>query len=106
VAARIRQLKATEPNEFIKKISDICAKLPPDLPKGMIILLGLDEKPGNPAGGNHRFMAALLAGGPEYLGTARMVAVSLPRCFSSRPSKMIIPFGRSGAVWRRYLRSF
>jgi hypothetical protein len=79
VAARIRQLKDTEPNEFIKKISDICAKLPTDLPKGMIILLGLDEtRPLTLLEGNHRFMASLLAGGPEHLRNARMVAVFSP----------------------------
>jgi hypothetical protein len=80
VAARIRQLKETEPNEFIKKISDICAKLPTDLPKGMIILLGIDEtRPLTLLEGNHRFMASLLAGGPEHLRNARMVAVFSPQ---------------------------
>jgi len=79
VAARIRQLKETEPTEFIKKISDICAKLPTDLPKGMIILLGIDEdRPVTILEGNHRFMASLLAGGPEHLRNARMVAVFSP----------------------------
>lgn len=80
VAARIRKLKETEPNEFIKKISDICAKLPTDLPRGMIILLGIDERrPLTLLEGNHRFMAFLLAGGPEYLRNARMVAVFSPQ---------------------------
>ena len=80
VAARIRQLKETAPTEFIKKISDICAKLPTDLPKGMIILLGIDEKrPMTLLEGNHRFMASLLAGGPEHLRNARMVAVFSPQ---------------------------
>ena len=80
VAARIRQLKETEPNEFIKKISDICAKLPTDLPKGMIILLGIDEERRvTLLEGNHRFMASLLAGAPEHLRNARMVAVFSPQ---------------------------
>ncbi|MGZ4870668.1 MAG: hypothetical protein ACXVK3_02155 [Candidatus Angelobacter sp.] len=80
VAARIRQLKDTEPNEFVKKISDICANLPTDLPKGMIILLGIDEeRPVTLLEGNHRFMASLLAGNPEHLRNARMVAVFSPQ---------------------------
>lgn len=80
VAARIRQLKETEPNEFIRKISDICANLPSDLPKGMIILLGIDEeRPVTLLEGNHRFVASLLAGGLEHLRNARMVAVFSPQ---------------------------
>src|ERR1044071_5998883 len=80
VAARIRQLKETEPNEFIKKISDICANLSTDLPKGMIILLGIDEeRPVTLLEGNHRFMASLLAGGPDLLKNTRMVAVFSPQ---------------------------
>jgi hypothetical protein len=79
VAARIRQLKHTQPDEFVKKISDICANLPTDLPHGMIILLGLDENhPVTLLEGNHRFMASLLAGGPEPLRNTRMVAVFSP----------------------------
>jgi hypothetical protein len=79
VAARIRQLKDTEPDEFIKKISDICANLPSDLPQGMIILLGIDEyRPVTLLEGNHRFMASLLAGGPEHFRNTRMVAVFSP----------------------------
>ena len=80
VAARIRQLKEAEPNEFIKKISDICAKLSTDQPKGMIILLGIDEEHRvTLLEGNHRFMASLLVGGPERLRNARMVAVFSPQ---------------------------
>jgi hypothetical protein len=79
VAARIRQLKQTQPDEFVKKISDICANLPTDLRQGMIILLGLDEDhPVTLLEGNHRFMASLLAGGPEHLRNTRMVAVFSP----------------------------
>jgi hypothetical protein len=79
VAARIRHLKDTEPDEFIKKISDICANLPTDLPQGMIILLGIDEyRPVTLLEGNHRFMASLLAGGPEHFRNTRMVAVFSP----------------------------
>ncbi len=79
MAARIRQLKNTEPDEFIKKISDICANLPSDLPQGMIILLGIDEyRPVTLLEGNHRFMASLLAGGPEHFRNTRMVAVFSP----------------------------
>src|SRR5882724_9082872 len=44
VAKRIRQLKQMEPDSFVEKISDICGKLPTDLAKGMIILLGIDER--------------------------------------------------------------
>jgi hypothetical protein len=80
VAARIRQLKETQPSEFIKKISDICANLPTDLPKGMIILLGLDEnRPVTLLEGNHRFVASLLAGSPAHLRNARMVGVFSPQ---------------------------
>jgi hypothetical protein len=80
VAARIRQLKGTEPNEFVKKISDICANLSSDLPQGMVIFLGIDEdRPVTLLEGNHRFIAALLAGGPQHLGNARMVAVFSPQ---------------------------
>jgi hypothetical protein len=79
VAARIRQLKGLEPNEFVKKISDICANLSSDLPQGMVIFLGIDEqRPVTLLEGNHRFVAALLAGGPQHLGHARMVAVFSP----------------------------
>ncbi|HEX3105323.1 MAG TPA: hypothetical protein VHQ22_12820 [Terriglobales bacterium] len=80
VAARIRQLKGFEPNEFVKKISDICANLSSDLPQGMVIFLGIDEdRPVTLLEGNHRFIAALLAGGPQHLGNARMVAVFSPQ---------------------------
>lgn len=80
VAARIRQLKETEPTEFIKKISDICANLSTDHPQGMVVFLGLDEQqPVTLLEGNHRFMAALLAGGPQHLRNARMVAVFSPQ---------------------------
>ncbi len=80
VAARIRQLKETEPNEFVKKISDICANLSTDLPQGMVIFLGIDEERRvTLLEGNHRFIASLLAGGPEHLRNARMVAVFSPQ---------------------------
>jgi hypothetical protein len=80
VAARIRQLKSSEPNEFVNKISDICANLSTALPQGMVIFLGIDEERRvTLLEGNHRFIAALLAGGPEHLRTARMVAVFSPQ---------------------------
>lgn len=80
VAARIRQLKETEPTEFVKKISDICANLSTDLPQGMVIFLGIDEERRvTLLEGNHRFIASLLAGGPEHLRNARMVAVFSPQ---------------------------
>ncbi len=80
VAARIRQLKETEPDEFVKKITDISATLSSDLPQGMVIFLGIDEqRPVTLLEGNHRFMAALLAGGPQHLRRARMVAVFSPQ---------------------------
>ncbi len=79
VAARIRQLKDTEPNEFVKKISDISSNLSSDVPQGMVIFLGIDEHlPVTLLEGNHRFIAALLAGGPQHLRNARMVAVFSP----------------------------
>jgi hypothetical protein len=79
VAKRIRQLKQTEPDSFVAKISDICGKLPTDLAKGMIILLGIDERlPVTLLEGNHRFIASLLAGGPNELKSARMVGVFSP----------------------------
>jgi hypothetical protein len=80
VAARIRQLKDSEPNEFVKKISDICANLSSDIPQGMVIFLGIDEEHRvTLLEGNHRFIASLLAGGPEHLRKARMVAVFSPQ---------------------------
>ncbi len=80
VAARIRQLKETKPDEFVKKITDISATLSSDLPQGMVIFLGIDEeRPVTLLEGNHRFMAALLAGGPQHLRRARMVAVFSPQ---------------------------
>jgi hypothetical protein len=46
----------------------------------MIILLGIDEKHRlTLLEGNHRFMASLLAGGPEHLRKVRMVAVFSPQ---------------------------
>jgi hypothetical protein len=79
VAARIRQLKSEDPGLFVNKISDICGKLPSALPKGLIILLGIDEKnPVTVLEGNHRFIASLLAGGPQTFKNARMVAVFSP----------------------------
>ena len=80
VATRIRLLKETEPDEFVKKITDICANLSSDLPQGMVIFLGIDEeRPVTLLEGNHRFVAALLAGGPQHLRNARMVAVFSPQ---------------------------
>src|SRR5436305_2839659 len=80
VAARIRQLKSTEPDEFVRKISDICANLSSNVPQGMVIFLGIDEeRPVTLLEGNHRFIAALLAGGPQHLRNTRMVAVFSPQ---------------------------
>jgi hypothetical protein len=80
VVERIRQLKHSEPDEFVAKISDICGKLPTDLSKGMIILLGINERlPVTLLEGNHRFIATLLAGGANELKNARMVAVFSPQ---------------------------
>ena len=80
VAARIRQLKQSAPNDFVKKISDICANLSSDVSQGMVIFLGIDEeRQVTLLEGNHRFIAALLAGGPQHLRNARMVAVFSPQ---------------------------
>jgi hypothetical protein len=80
VAARVRQLQETEPNEFVQKISDISANLSSDLRQGMVIFLGIDEdRPVTLLEGNHRFIAALLAGGPQHLRRTRMVAVFSPQ---------------------------
>jgi len=90
VAERVRQLKDGRSDEFLSKISAIGSRLSTDLiqddlpqkdlPQGMIILLGLDERsPVTLLEGNHRFIAALLAGGPELLKNARMVAVFSPQ---------------------------
>jgi hypothetical protein len=90
VAERVRQLKDSGSDEFLSKISAIGRRLPTDLlyedlpqedlPQGMIILLGLDEhRPVTLLEGNHRFIAALLAGGPNLLKNARMVAVFSPQ---------------------------
>ena len=90
VAERVRQLKDGGSDEFLSKISAIGSRLSndliqddlpqKDLPQGMIILLGLDEcRPVTLLEGNHRFIAALLAGGPELLKNARMVAVFSPQ---------------------------
>ncbi len=79
VVARIRQLKETEPTAFIAKISDICRNLQTNLPKGMIILLGIDEcRPMTLLEGNHRFIASLLVNGPNMLQNARIVGVFSP----------------------------
>jgi hypothetical protein len=80
VAARLRQLEQSAPDDFVKKISDICANLSSDVPQGMVIFLGIDEeRPVTLLEGNHRFIAALLAGGPQHLRNARMVAVFSPQ---------------------------
>jgi hypothetical protein len=80
VAERVRQLKDSGSDEFLGKISAIGRRLPAALPPGMIILLGLDERrPVTLLEGNHRFIAALLAGGPNLLRNARMVAVFSPQ---------------------------
>jgi hypothetical protein len=79
VAARIRQLKETEPTAFIAKIADICSNLQTDWPKGMIILLGIDEyHPLTLLEGNHRFIASLLVNGPNRLPNARFVGAFSP----------------------------
>jgi len=79
VAERIRQLKEAEPDAFVAKISDICRNLSTDLPKGMIILLGINEHlPVTLLEGNHRFIASLLAGGVSLLENMRIVGVFSP----------------------------
>lgn len=79
VAARIRQLKDQDPGALLSKISDIRGKLPTVQLKGLIVLLGIDENnPVTVLEGNHRFIASLLAGGPEAFKNARMVAVFSP----------------------------
>jgi len=81
VAERVRQLKDSDSDEFLGKISAIGSRLTRDAQgQGMIILLGLDEnRPVTLLEGNHRFIAALLAGGPNLLKNARMVAVFSPQ---------------------------
>lgn len=95
VAERVRQLKDSgSSDEFLSKISAIGSRLPAglsyenqsydqsqeELIEGMIILLGLDEhRPVTLLEGNHRFIAALLAGGPHLLKNARMAAVFSPQ---------------------------
>jgi len=95
VAERIRQMKDSGSDEFLSKISAIGSRLNADVRKtdvrkddrrqedltpGMIILLGLDEShPVTLLEGNHRFIAALLAGGPDLLRNARMAAVFSPQ---------------------------
>jgi len=79
VAERVRQLKDSGSDEFLGKISAIGSRLTTDT-QGMVILLGLDEhRPVTLLEGNHRFIAALLAGGPNLLKNARMVAVFSPQ---------------------------
>ena len=84
VAERIRQLKDSDSDEFLSKIAAIVSRLTTDvredLAQGMIILLGVDEQcPVTLLEGNHRFIAALLAGGPDLLRNARMAAVFSPQ---------------------------
>jgi hypothetical protein len=90
VAERVRQLKGSGSDEFLNKISAIGSRLSTDLrqedlreedlTQGMIILLGLDDRsPVTLLEGNHRFIAALLAGGPDLLRNARMAAVFSPQ---------------------------
>jgi hypothetical protein len=95
VAERVRQLRESGSDEFLSKISAIGSRLSTDrrqedlrkenlrqedLAQGMIILLGLDDRsPVTLLEGNHRFIAALLAGGPDLLRNARMAAVFSPQ---------------------------
>jgi hypothetical protein len=100
VAERVRQLRESGSDEFLSKISAIGSRLSTDrrqeelrkedlrkeglryddMRQGMIILLGLDEcRPVTLLEGNHRFIAALLAGGPELLRNTRMAAVFSPQ---------------------------
>lgn len=83
VAERVRQLRESGSDEFLSKISAIGSRLTTerqDPTQGMIILLGLDEcRPVTLLEGNHRFIAALLAGGPELLKNTRMAAVFSPQ---------------------------
>jgi hypothetical protein len=90
VAERVRQLKDSGSDEFLSKISAIGSRLTTgprqedlrqeDLTQGMIILLGLDDRsPVTLLEGNHRFIAALLAGGPDLLRNTRMAAVFSPQ---------------------------
>jgi hypothetical protein len=79
VAERVRQLKDSGSDEFLSKISAIGSRQE-DLRQGMIILLGLDDShPVTLLEGNHRFIAALLAGRPDLLRNARMAAVFSPQ---------------------------
>jgi hypothetical protein len=100
VAERVRQLREGGSDEFLSKISAIGSRLSTDLRQeelrkedlreeglryddmrqGMIILLGLDDRrPVTLLEGNHRFIAALLAGGPDLLRNTRMAAVFSPQ---------------------------
>jgi hypothetical protein len=80
VAERIRQMKESGSDEFLSKISAIGSRLTTDPSEGMIILLGVDDcHPVTLLEGNHRFIAALLAGGPSLLINARMAAVFSPQ---------------------------
>jgi hypothetical protein len=95
VAERVRQLRESGSDEFLSKISAIGSRLSTDrrqedlrkenlrqedLAQGMIILLGLDDRrPVTLLEGNHRFIAALLAGGPDLLRNTRMAAVFSPQ---------------------------
>jgi hypothetical protein len=85
VAERVRQLKESGSDEFLSKITAIGSRLTTDVQQedpaqGMIILLGVDEqRPVTLLEGNHRFIAALLAGGADLLRNARMAAVFSPQ---------------------------
>jgi hypothetical protein len=84
VAERIRQLRLSPPedaglDDFLAKLSNISGALVTDLPKGLIVLLGINEHlPVTLLEGNHRFVATLLAGGANLLKNVRMVAVFSP----------------------------
>ncbi len=80
VAERVRRrMEAARPDEFATKMAAICSSMQSDVPKGLIVFLGIDERrPVTLLEGNHRFIASLLAPKSNLLADARLIGVFSP----------------------------
>jgi hypothetical protein len=76
VAERVRQrMEAAQEDKFAAKMAAICAGMQTDAPKGLILLIGIDERqPVTLLEGNHRFIASMLGPKEGFLAGARLVA--------------------------------
>ena len=72
-------MQAARPDKFTAKMTAICSSTQFDIPKGMILFLGIDEhRPVTLLEGNHRFIASLLAPKSNLLAGARLIGVFSP----------------------------